>query len=71
MYCNPTFAVTKIINASLTSGEIPTDMKVAAVCPVYKKGDPTVPGNYRPVSLLPIGLQDIRKDSTSTTAAAH
>lgn len=44
-----------IINLSLSSGLVPTQMKKAKVIPIYKrKGDKTSPTNYRPISLLPI-----------------
>ena len=42
-----------IINMSLTSGIVPTNMKIAKVIPIYKASDPTSIKNYRPVSLLP------------------
>ena len=54
-------AITGIINTSLRNGELPRSTKVAAVCPVYKKGDPSSPGNYRPVSLLPTTSKILEK----------
>ena len=46
--------ITRIINLSLTSGEIPQCLKVAKVTPLLKKKslDKDVYKNYRPVSLL-------------------
>lgn len=44
----------KLINSILRTGEIPEAYKFAHITPVYKTGDPTSAGNYRPVSLLPI-----------------
>ena len=41
-----------IINCSLVSGNVPDDLKIAKVIPVYKKGDPSSYENYRPVSVL-------------------
>jgi hypothetical protein len=43
-----------IFNFSLTSGAVPAAMKLAKVIPVLKKGDPQLPGNCRPISLLSI-----------------
>jgi hypothetical protein len=41
-----------IVNLSLTTGEIPLQMKTAKVVPIFKSGDPTDVNNYRPISLL-------------------
>ena len=45
--------ITLIINQSISTGIFPDKLKVAKVIPVYKKDDNHVPGNYRPISLLP------------------
>ena len=45
--------ITHIINQSLCTGIVPTDMKIAKVVPIYKSSDSTILKNYRPVSLLP------------------
>lgn len=42
----------RIYNMSLSQGAVPKKLKVAKVIPVFKKGDPTDPNNYRPISLL-------------------
>ena len=44
--------LTHIINLSLSMGIVPERIKIAKVIPVYKKGDPEVSDNYRPVSVL-------------------
>jgi len=44
----------KIFNASLKSGELPTDWTTANVVPVFKGGDSLAPDNYRPISLTSI-----------------
>ena len=41
-----------IVNLSLLSGQVPNDMKLAKVIPIFKKGDNTLVSNYRPISLL-------------------
>ena len=46
--------VTFLVNLSLKSGTFPCRWKKARICPVYKGGDNTDPGNYRPISILPI-----------------
>ena len=45
--------LTLMINQSLCSGIFPTKLKIARVIPLFKKGDPHVFDNYRPISLLP------------------
>ena len=37
----------------MRSGIFPDKFKIAKVIPLYKKDDPFVLGNYRPISLLP------------------
>jgi hypothetical protein len=44
-------SLTALFNQSLNSAEIPRDLKTAVVHPVYKKGDKSLPLNYRPISL--------------------
>ena len=48
--CKP---LTLIINQCMTAGIFPDEMKIAKVLPIFKKGDDSLFGNYRPVSLLP------------------
>src|SRR6267154_1309595 len=43
-----------IFNQSLTNGVFPEALKTAKVIPIYKKGDHSSLGNYRPISLLSI-----------------
>ena len=45
-------SLTPIINESLESAVFPTTLKQAEVSPIFKKGDPLLKGNYRPVSIL-------------------
>ena len=47
--------LTHIINKSLSSGTMPGLCKKALITPVYKgEGDKKDPGNYRPISILPL-----------------
>lgn len=46
--------LTNCINKCLQSGTFPDTLKVAKVSPIYKAGSRSDPGNYRPVSVLPI-----------------
>ena len=40
-----------LFNKSLESGVLPKEWKYAEVTAIFKKGNKTDPGNYRPVSL--------------------
>ena len=46
--------LSKIINISFETGIFPDLCKVAKVIPIYKKENPLLCSNYRPISLLPI-----------------
>ena len=46
--------ITFIINLSITSNSVPTDMKFARVRPLFKKNSRSDVGNYRPVSILSV-----------------
>ena len=41
-------------NLSFSKGIFPDKLKMARVVPIFKKGDKSIPGNYRPISILPI-----------------
>ena len=47
-------SLTYILNLSLQLGVFPTEWKKARVSPIFKKGSKTDPGNFRPVSVLPV-----------------
>ena len=42
-----------ICNSSLSTGIVPSKMKISKVTPVFKKDDPRLFTNYRPISILP------------------
>ena len=42
------------MNQSFQSGTFPNKLKIARVISLFKKGNPELPSNYRPISLLPI-----------------
>lgn len=46
--------LTKCINKCLEAGIFPDSLKLAKVTPVFKSGSKSDPGNYRPISVLPI-----------------
>ena len=43
-----------IINLSIRSGKFPSSWKVAKVTPIFKSRSRSLPGNYRPILVLPI-----------------
>ncbi|MFZ2538354.1 MAG: reverse transcriptase domain-containing protein, partial [Oscillospiraceae bacterium] len=43
-----------IFNLSFETGVFPSSLKIAKVIPIYKKGEKTSTGNYRPISMLSI-----------------
>ena len=48
------YPLTLLCNKSITEGNLATPWKRAEVKPIFKKGEKSDPGNYRPVSLTPI-----------------
>ena len=44
--------LTFVCNLSLLNGEVPNEMKIASVTPIYKSGDMSVFSNYRPISVI-------------------
>jgi len=49
-----TCPLSHMFNLSFVTGIVPHSLKLAKVIPVYKKGDRSDPGNYRPISLLSV-----------------
>lgn len=50
-----------IFNICLASAVFPEKMQLAKVILLYKKGDRNVPGNYRPISILPVFSKDFER----------
>lgn len=46
--------LTHLINLSIKAGEFSDVLKISKVIPIFKKGRTDDPGNYRPISLVPI-----------------
>ena len=53
--CLPVIAphILHLINTSISTLTFPDAWKVAIVTPIHKSGDPLIPGNFRPISILP------------------
>ena len=47
-------SITYLFNASMQSGQIPTEWKEANIIPVPKSGDKDDVSSYRPVSVIPV-----------------
>ena len=44
-------SLTLVFKASLNQSKLPSDWKIAHIIPAHKKGDRSLPNNYRPISL--------------------
>ena len=53
--CLPAIAphILHLINTSISTHTFPDAWKVAIITPVHKSGDTQIPGNFRPISILP------------------
>ena len=47
----------KLFNNTLLTSSFPTELKVADISPVFKKGDPLKTKSYKPVSVLPVAFK--------------
>ena len=50
-----------MINLSISEGQVPDELKMAIVKPLFKKHDRLKPENYRPVSILSIVSKVLEK----------
>ena len=46
-------------NISIHTGVFPDVLKEARIIPIHKGGPSEDPSNYRPISILPLGLNNI------------
>ena len=53
--------LTLVINQIFNTGIFPDKLKIAKVVPIFKKGDETLPNNYRQISLSPVISKVIEK----------
>ena len=51
----------KIFNDSLKAGAFPSQWKQSHITPVHKGGAPSDPGNFRPISVVPILAKILEK----------
>lgn len=45
--------IANVINECLGAGIFPGELKLSRTVPVFKKGDPSIVSNYRPISIVP------------------
>ncbi len=53
--------LTHIFNRSIISANVPKEWKTARVTPMFKDGDRTEVGNYRPISILPVVMKILER----------
>ena len=55
-------------NNSVDTNEFPSEMKLANITPVHKKGSKNFKENFRPISILPNVIKNAREISLQTNA---
>ena len=66
--------LTMLFTKSIHAGTLPADWKTAVTSPIYKKGNKSEVGNYRPISLTPIPckiLESLVRDQMLSHLESH
>jgi hypothetical protein len=50
-----------LIHLSIVQGVVPSSLKIAKITPIFKSGGMSLPGNYRPISVLPTLSKNVEK----------
>ena len=58
-----------MFNLSLKKAKVPDQWKISNITPIFKSGDPSSALSCRPISLLPVDFQNIRRDHTLPAAS--
>ena len=53
--------ITYLINLSILQGVFPSSLKIAKITPLFESGGMSLPGNYRPISVLPTLSKNVEK----------
>ena len=53
--------LTHLFNESISTGIFPATWRVGTITPILKEGDPLEPGNWRPITLLPLPSKLLEK----------
>ncbi len=56
-------ALTHIFNRSITSANVNKEWTIARVTPIFKDGDRTEVGSYRPISILPVVMKILERET--------
>ena len=60
--CSIALPLSKLINLSLSTGQVPHEWKIARITPIPKPGkDASMTSGYRPISILPVVSKIIEK----------
>ncbi len=53
--------LTKLFNMSIQQGKLPQEWKISNITPIFKKGQKSLPSNYRPISLTSIVIKTLER----------